>query len=78
MQLQSKGKKMRITSKDAFEFLHSNDFLYKGKTITRRTFRTMVDNGFFESMGVCECGICYMFDMGELKILIADQNRKNN
>ena len=46
---------MKVTLKDVYEYLHSNGYMYKGRTVTPRTIITMADNGDFETLTRCDC-----------------------
>jgi len=41
---------MKLTLKEAFEYMNEMGYMYKGRNITHRTVRTMAENGSFESL----------------------------
>lgn len=41
---------MKLTLKEAFEYMRDNNYMYKGRNITHRTVITMAENGSFESL----------------------------
>jgi len=41
--------------KQAYNYLAKKNYKYKGRSITYRTIRTMVDNGYFNT-DQCVCG----------------------
>jgi phage antirepressor YoqD-like protein len=49
----------RINRPQVFKMLYEEGFLYKSKTITQRTVRTMFDNGFFSSKEWSDIGRCW-------------------
>jgi len=57
---------MSYTLKEALEVLQQNGFLYKGKTITARTMRTMIDNKKFKTAHKCEAGNCNLISKIEI------------
>ena len=44
-----------ITSKQALDYLIKSNYKYKGRSITRRTVRTMIENGVIQTE-LCICG----------------------
>jgi hypothetical protein len=63
----------RINKLQAFKMLHETGFLYKGKTITQRTVRTMFDNEFFDSKEWSDIGRCWTVAESEVLEKIEDQ-----
>jgi len=57
---------MSYTLKEALEILQKKGFLYKGKTITARTMRTMIDNKKFKTAHKCEAGNCNLISKIEI------------
>jgi len=44
-----------MTSKQALDYLLKNNYKYKGRSISRRTVRTMIENEILQSE-LCCCG----------------------
>jgi hypothetical protein len=63
---------MKLTRKQAAEYLTECGFKYKGRFPTYRTLRTMTDNGLidFEKVDLGDDRFIYMFDTDVLDELI--------
>lgn len=62
-----------LNKNKVFEMLHCEKFMYKGKTITLRTVRTMFDNGFFKSKEWSNVFKCWTVAESEVLEKIEDQ-----
>jgi hypothetical protein len=63
---------MKITVRNAYEYLKKNGFKYKGHNVTERTVRTMSQNGTFKTLTKCECGRCFFVEMKEIEMMVKD------
>lgn len=57
---------MYYTLKQAYEKLKAVGYLYKDKTLTRRTVKTMAENELFKTLKFCECGKTYIVEQEEI------------
>lgn len=62
---------MNYKLNEVLEKLQSAGYLYKGKTITKRTIRTMLDRGKFETSTKCEGGNCWLVSVDEINNMIS-------
>ena len=60
---------MYYTLKEAASILIKSGFLYKGKTVTLRTIKTMASNGFLRTVKMSEYGKIYIVKKSEIEQL---------
>lgn len=64
---------MYYTLKQVSEIFKDHRFLYKGKTTTLRTVKTMAENGLFLTLKFCECGQSYIVSEAEINEMVAEE-----
>jgi len=61
-----------------YRLLHKNNFMYKNKTITPRTVRTMFETGFFDTIQYSEFGNCWLVAESEILNKIQEQKEEQS
>ena len=66
----------RVMRNGIFKYMFERGFLYKGKTLTERTVRTMLDTGFFQTMVYDEVSGKRTVLMSEVERKVRDQKNE--
>lgn len=61
---------MNYTLEVVLNRLQRAGYLYKGRTVTKRTIRTMIDRGRFETARKCEGDHCWLVSSKEINEMI--------